>query len=145
MKKMREDTKTSLLEKVCGFIVLFGLFGFVFGFLAVMSYEPPSSSKSIIKKSEKYENILRVFLHEKHRVGFFIKNRNTLINIYATDIRFIADVDPELPMWAIYYEKSENNWSRWFELDVHIHNVTEINGGHWDRGKNGKGNTVVIE
>jgi hypothetical protein len=109
--------------------------------------------------SLKVVNISRIFMHEnnmfsflvpgKHDGNYVLKTYNSLVRGGTKDgdenmrriqsgVVFRFDVLPDKPMWV---EVSSDGW---LEV-VHAHSPASIEGAGWNRGKNGAGQTVVVE
>lgn len=105
------------------------------------------------------ENVERIFWHEGDKYSVLVKNDD---NTYKT-VRFpnyqcgsirdgdgviiVADVPGDQKMWVSTVVQEEDNIRPYcFErLTIHIHSPHDIDGGGWDHGKFGRGQTSVIE
>ena len=56
----------------------------------------------------------------------------------------IMDIDESKPMWAYYTQYTGNYYCSEY-VEIHLHKLDDIKGGHWDNGKFGNGNISVIK
>ncbi len=108
---------------------------------------------------ERVDDVVRVFWHERGRYSFHIqKDSSSEIEVYPADsgtIKIIADVPTDQKMWMYVRGYSDGGWSctgyngehhgRCYGVfEIHVHSEQDIEGGGWNHGKFGSGNTVVI-
>ncbi|OGY41747.1 MAG: hypothetical protein A2Y82_02610 [Candidatus Buchananbacteria bacterium RBG_13_36_9] len=139
------------------FLVVIGISTVLIGlwFLCENSFERQSRMPPI--KKEKIENITRIFMHEPYRYTFFIDGQNDkkevlVKTIRASCIKIYNNVLANETSWIEYViwdqndplQKRGDNWDVRI-LEIHIHDISQIQGAGWDHGKFGKGATNVIE
>ncbi|MFA5838452.1 MAG: hypothetical protein WC849_00740 [Candidatus Paceibacterota bacterium] len=106
---------------------------------------------SITKENEKTQIVERIFMHEPTEYSFmyFKPNTNELktatYGIESEYLKIISDVKPENKPWFYYAEFNGHNQPSYRVLIIHIRNVSDIQGGGWNHGKFGRGQTVVIQ
>ena len=108
-------------------------------------------------EEEKIDNVVRVFWHEGNNFSVMVKpsgtNRLKLIRFpeYHCDtdapgVRIFTDVESDKPMWVsskVGFGGSVK-WCVYF-VDIHIHSEKDVDGGGWNHGKFGSGQTSVIQ
>ena len=93
-------------------------------------------------------DIVRVFMHTEtyysalRDVGTPVLEKWRFSTGHADLIRIMTNAKPNESMW-IYYKK--NSHYTYQTVDIHIHTPSEIEGGGWNHGKHGSGQTNVIE
>jgi hypothetical protein len=103
----------------------------------------------VAETEQRIDNIVRIFMHSPKKYTFFQSLPGNKIDsmMYSVDkVDLIADVPTGEAMWAVYrLSRSVSGSSD--NLEIHIHSVSEINGGEWSSGgKNPiRGQTTVIE
>lgn len=106
------------------------------------------------------DNVVRVLWHHGHSYGVFVRHPDTNqlepieFPTYQCEQSkppnqvFVVteDADPNRSMW-VDYAWNDNAWSGIcvHKLHIHIHSEKDIEGGAWNRGKFGRGQTIVIE
>lgn len=100
-------------------------------------------------------NVVRVFWHENTRYSVQVREPGSVeiktIRISPqymcseNQLRLLADVPPEKSMWIRYV--INQNWDSdcLKLLEIHIHSEKDIEGGGWNHGKFGRGQTSVIK
>jgi len=101
------------------------------------------------------DNVVRVFWHEGTLYSFHVREPNsveiklvfthyTMCVNQRTYTNILADVPLGNPMWVYYI--INHNWDRSClkVLEIHIHSEKDIEGGGWNHGKFGRGQTSVI-
>ncbi|KKR15133.1 MAG: hypothetical protein UT43_C0006G0003 [Parcubacteria group bacterium GW2011_GWC1_39_29] len=98
-------------------------------------------------------NVVRVFWHEGTRYSVQVREPgSTEIKTYSLhghmctgEPRIFTDVLPENSMWVKYV--MDRNWDLdcLRSLEIHVWSETNIEGGGWDHGKFGHGQTYVIK
>ncbi len=125
-------------------------------FFASCSSAQEETSKIVIN------SVLRVFLHQPatrttlgsysimyrgEKDEFSIKSLDDLIPIKAVvgTIKF-TQAKPDEPMKVELILKEHNifNPDRWTAV-IYIHGPEDVNGGGWNHGKGGKGQTLVVQ
>ena len=88
----------------------------------------------------------RVFLNESNRFTFIVDGIPYEVTLhYPHPVKIFYDVPPDMSM---YYktEKYCSGGSEFYRyLYIHIHSTKDLNGGGWDHGKFGHGQTSVLE
>jgi hypothetical protein len=92
---------------------------------------------------KKQDNILRVFMHEPNDYSIMYKQIDELKTIRIGRARVMADVPEGKPMWAKWLEADDSHHNK-CEAEIHIHSPKDIDGGAWNHGKRGRGQTVVL-
>jgi hypothetical protein len=100
-------------------------------------------------KQEKIENVVRIFMHEPGHYSLMIQLSGSIsatmrtVNLSGCEPKFIMDAPKDGEMWVyIEYPRLEND-NRGI-ADFHIHSENDIDGGGWNHGKFGSGQTQVI-
>jgi hypothetical protein len=101
-----------------------------------------------IRREIRYDNIDRVFMHDRRTVSFFIQGPDSKIDhihLWAyKEVEYFSDVPEGEKMWATYTELTDDDRI----VKVHLHDVKDVGGGAWQarRGKrNIEGQTSVVE
>ncbi len=133
----------------CFAILLCGLVVMLLGISAVLRYTTPN----IPMEPEKIM-AEQVMQHDSHCYSFKYKAKdNELIEFHLgrnPKVRLIADV-PEGESMFVLIERGQTRLGEVKYLleekgaEIHIHSAAEINGGGWDYGKRGRGQTVAID
>ena len=105
--------------------------------------------KEVVVPILEKEQFVRVFMHSPKRYSVFKMDESKKLEHFVfgsecsfRNFEFHCDVPDGEPMWLIKHG-TENDWHR--KVEFHIHSPKEINGGGWDEGKHGHGQTNVIE
>jgi protein required for attachment to host cells len=92
-------------------------------------------------------NFERLFMHVVRTFSVLVADGDKL-KLYRIDpydseppITFIQDVPEGKSMWF----KGERGNHYYYNMEFHIHSVQDINGANWNHGKQGRGQTHVIE
>lgn len=109
---------------------------------------------------KRIDNVARVLWHQGHSYAVFVRDADTNqlkpieFPTYQCDQSkppdevFVVteDADPNKSMW-LDYAWSHNEWSGTcvHKLYIHVHSEKDIEGGAWNRGKFGRGQTIVIQ
>lgn len=114
-------------------------------------------SKSPIPKAPEEQvriNIVRAFMSESDRFIFLVDGERTEIVIKNLRVvggkmpRIFRDVPSSESMW-ITLEADDVCINRHYcstkELEIHLHNETDLNSAGWNHGKFGHGETTVLE
>ncbi len=98
-------------------------------------------------------NVVRVFWHEGTRYSVQVREPgSTEIKTYVLhgymctgEPQIFADVAAENRMWVKYV--MDRNWDLdcLQSLEIHVWSEADIEGGGWDHGKFGRGQTSVIK
>lgn len=92
-----------------------------------------------------YEDVDKIFMHQRYVFSFFKQNDDLSIDhvyvygSYDGDVEMFADVSADKKCWIKVTTDTTVN------IEIHIHDVSEIDGGKYDYGKNGSGKVNVIE
>ncbi len=113
-----------------------------------------SCTGSVIETT-KHTNVVRVFWHELSSYSILVKNGNELKTIplpsrqcaainglRGEGVRIFADVPRDADMWVTVDIPSGETC--FLALTIHVHSELDINGGGWNHGKHGSGQTTVI-
>ena len=100
---------------------------------------------SLCKETERYENIVRVFMARIDAYNVLIRTPNgPIVARYlwanSSNILIYDDVPAEKPMYAI---AKNCGWSGGYGLDIHVHSVRDINGSGYQSGKTSGSNNVL--
>jgi hypothetical protein len=117
-------------------IILFSISGLIFYYNA------------ITKEEETTYQVERVFMHTVNSYSFLIFDKDTkeIKSVGFGECKKItADVELEKPMWIKVKKTSFRTGDDEYFVEIHIHSVKDINGGGWNRGKFGSGQTSVVE
>ena len=106
-----------------------------------------------IKCSRYKMNVSQVMMHDDHHYTFFVERDNGMINKYTfrySNPKIFHDVPKRKPMFIEYkrcispkkLNKRVYDYTKL--ISIHLHSATEINGGGWDHGKFGHGQTSVL-
>jgi hypothetical protein len=117
----------------------------IFSILITIMACCPSLDPSI-----KHIYVDRVFMNENTRYTFItIENGEAIVMEKSTHcpskIHLYTDVPKGERMYIEYCNKCSGGSEILKQLDIHIHNLDEIQGGEWNHGKFGRGKTQVIE
>ena len=136
-----KNKKTISIAKITYYVIIL----FIMMFIVSCSKNKESSPQT-----EKIQNIVRIFMHEPLNYTVMIQkdslNECKMITFEQpiTKVHFIADVPDSSLSWVIV-KQDNHRMLRYKELWFHIHNPEDIEGGGWNHGKGGKGETIVIE
>lgn len=99
-----------------------------------------------------YTDVVRIIMHERGKYTFMRRLLNDphkqvqMITLRCSDEKdkIFEDVPPDKKSWVL---AGPRGWGSCYLdfLEIHVHSITEIEGGGWDRAKGGKGTSVVIE
>ena len=99
------------------------------------------------EKLVRIDGVDKIVMHEPHRYSFLVDGKFQTYTIWsgrADCVEFVKLIDGEKPWVEAHYEsKFLDGWKCCWMI-IHA-NPSNINGGGWDHGKFGKGQTVVIE
>jgi len=99
---------------------------------------------------------VKVFMHQPNEYSCMYFDPSTselktvsFRNWYKDEtLKIVADVPPDNPM---YYEATYKTTDRIIDTHkevyaaIHIHGAEDIQGGGWDHGKFGRGQTIIVE
>lgn len=93
------------------------------------------------------DNVVRIFMHTPNSFTVLIEQTGTKeLKLhkfdFAATVTVFADVAPESKMWAMFKRDKGKGYG---VLELHVHAPASIEGGGWDKGKDGRGTTHVIE
>ncbi|MEK9151799.1 MAG: hypothetical protein AAB692_00360 [Patescibacteria group bacterium] len=113
------------------------------------------------RELRRIDNIVRVFMHGPNSYSFLIHFSDSADGhpifdtvsfqhfspghlLFFDSIVIVADVAPEDDMWA------QSTFARvtsscHYTAEIHVHAPADINGGGWNHGKFGSGQTTVVE
>lgn len=102
---------------------------------------------------ERINDVTRILMHERDRYTLIIKKPESLqllmreFEMGHGVVKIIADVPDGQMMWAAQkrYQQFGCGSGCCGDLEIHVHSSQDINGGGWNHGKFGRGQTVVIE
>ena len=96
--------------------------------------------------TRKYYGVTRVFMHTSNYVSVFIPQENGEIQHLQFrargpegPVKFISDIPLEQEMWVLEREYPFSGIETGYYIEVHIHDVSNVEGGDWDHGKFGSG------
>ena len=101
----------------------------------------------------KIVNVERIYWHEGCKYSFTVPTEGSLgfhnesVPGLCTsdDVSIIPDVPVGEKMW-VYYVNTFSLGDRFLnKMEIHVHTLADINGGGWNHGKFGHGQTTVIE
>jgi hypothetical protein len=96
----------------------------------------------------KIDNVVRIFMHEKNYHTFFVQkpgsNAIEEVHLYASTQKF-TDVPPDKPMWVNVFENTNSCGDMSTRLEIHLHEIEDVNPAGWNHGKSGRGQTTIIE
>lgn len=116
-------------------------------------YDEKQNSPSIPLEPERLE-LQQVMEHESDHYSVKYKaENNELITIdfgrlssEGVSLRIIADVPEGESIWALLNRaKTPRGVIHYFGGEIHVHSGKDINGGGWNHGKFGRGQTVSVE
>lgn len=101
----------------------------------------------------KVENIERIFFHENFRFIYLVRKENgdiepvslTYFHEQKSKLTYYDDVPAGKLMWALIKGKGNPKDGIIADIKIHMHSVKDIEGGGWNHGKFGSGNTTVVE
>ncbi len=119
--------------------------------LLVLNFYSPEPVEGLKLENGKLTNVVRILEHQPGKFSFYMK----IPDQTKLDTQVLS---AKIHNYYIDVPVSENNWVSlkgnrrvvgndvsWDEIDIHIHNPEEINGGAWSNGKSGSGQTNVIQ
>lgn len=106
------------------------------------------------KREFRVDNVVRVFWHEDTRYSVHVQQGSAneievqtyLVSCQERIVRIFTDVPAGSKMWL-----AGRHYSNWINgacfsyLEIHVHSTQDIEGGGWDHGKFGRGQTTVVE
>lgn len=129
------------------------LYLFILGiiiFLSFSIYDQYNNSASIPMESKRLE-LEQVMEHESNHYSVKYKaENNELIEInfgrQNNSVKIIADVPEGEPIWGLLNRaKTPRGRIDYLGGEIHVHSGQDINGGGWNHGKYGSGQTVPVE
>ncbi len=130
------------------------------GLLLVLVFFGGCQKKYYIDKTtyedETITDIVRVFWHEQRHYSFYIQKEGSQeINIkeidvvynYDKSVKIFSDVPAGNKMWAKIKESRGRTGFNYYTvyLEIHLHSVKDVEGGGWNHGKFGSGQTQVVQ
>jgi len=98
------------------------------------------------KTGERTVEVQRVFMHNPGVYsGMYVdseKNVRVIGGYGATTL--IIDIPEDRPMWVKETKFSDGIDSYW-KYEFHVHSIKEVDGGGWNHGKFGSGQTSVVK
>jgi len=106
-----------------------------------------------------YSNVARVFWHEGNRYSVFIELEEGVYDRVSFSgrlcsktrgvvegVTIVSDVPPGELMWVREktLDDSRNRGVCLIGLEIHLHDIQDLEGGSWDHGKFGRGSTVSL-
>ncbi len=125
------------------------ILAFIIIFVVVV-YSDTQDRPSIYMEPERLE-LEQVMEHEsKHYSVKYKAENNELIEInfgrQNNSVKIIADVPEGEPIWGLINRgKTPRGDVHYLGGEIHVHSGRDINGGGWDHGKYGSGQTVPVE
>jgi hypothetical protein len=119
-----------------------------------------------IVKSTVVSGITRVFMHEPGHFTFIVQNTETKIlgqlrvEVYSDQVTMLEDLRDDESVRVEYFcgfhreqpkqcKPIPTDFSNWnlhaSQLTIHLHSAKELDGGGWNHGKFGRGQTVVVQ
>lgn len=99
--------------------------------------------------NKKIDGVVRVLMHEPRRFTLLIKEgtRSKLtMREFSGDIEILCDVPVSSNMWAeASYVRGLGSEELLSHLIIHVHSQEDVNAGGWNHGKDGSGQTQIIE
>ena len=101
---------------------------------------------------ERINNVERVFYHENRVYSVLVEKDKGIYKIMGLPAYFcspdvqvliIPDVDSEKKMWISVSFLGRNRCVG--QMKIHIHSPKEVEGGGWNHGKLGRGQTSVLK
>ncbi len=97
----------------------------------------------------KIEGIKEISQHEVDRYSILIPNQKGGYEtklLVRCEAEFYEDVLPEKDMWVEEAYVTESSSTSGFDghCIFHVHSLKELNGGGWNHGKFGSGQTTII-
>jgi len=93
----------------------------------------------------KVNNIVRVFMHDPGKYSLMVREDGQLKSLpfhgHSNYFYVYEDVPSGEPMWADV-DKTSNGVKT---ITLHVHDEKDIQGGGWDHGKFGSGQTQVFK
>lgn len=133
-----------------GCMIGFGGIGFIISLvILIINSESELVTAKRIVSEEKYENVVRIFMHNPNELSFMTsdghKLKQHLTKAMDGEISYYTDVPEVENSWIVV---RQFNKRRMTEIEVHLHSPKEIEGGKWYRGgyrSGSSGFTKVIE
>jgi len=143
-KQMKMTQGGFLVREIITAFLILGLL-LIFAFLLVLQ-----ASKIYTLPEEKVDGVVRVLMHEPDRYTLMIQRANSKeirlrqVFLNGSVPQFTLDVPTEQSAWALIksYKMGGKEFST---MEIHIHSPQSVLGAGWDNGKNGRGQTQVIE
>ena len=130
--------------------------------ILAVGYFVYSERNSMIKADERkmkdeiiVKNVKRVFMHDPGRYSVLVQDPGSLeykpLNVpgwgsasNCHSIRIFGDVPESDSIWLrFHYIGEAGDLQR--ELEIHIRSEKDIEGGGWDHGKHGRGQTNILQ
>jgi hypothetical protein len=133
------DKKDSLM--VLGFLI--GLLAFDIGGFCLLSYE----STVVGSETGKISGITRIMMNEPRKYTYFLSKVSKPQVLQMGDLPDILyDAPKESGMWIDYIcQKRRDGRVDSCRYVIHLHSIKELEGGGWDHGKFGQGQTIPLE
>lgn len=100
-------------------------------------------------QEETVRDIHRIMMHEPHSYSFLLDDgqfHRYTIQRGSRSADILYDAPSDGYCWAeVHYSHYFGDGMMCDRIKLHIHSPQEINGGGWNHGKLGKGQTVVVE
>ena len=131
--------------------------------LSVFFFQSIACNSAHTLEEKRIENVVRVFWHEKTAYSVHIQKPgskelevislpdNMCLKAGSTHLikpQLIKDVEANKQRWVRYLKNPYDVRSGSYcleALEIHIYSEKDIEGGEWDHGKFGKGQTQVIQ
>lgn len=102
---------------------------------------------------EKIDGIVRVFMHEPGRFTLALQKTNSteleMRTVASTNCKFLTDVPTNKTIWAKiekpHSDYTHSDYAYAIRIEFHLHSARDLEGGAWNHGKNGRGQTQVLE
>jgi hypothetical protein len=89
-------------------------------------------------------NVQKVFMNESTRFTFLVDDSLKEVNLLHGDVKIYFDIKSDAPMYIVYHQECIGGTLSINYLEMHLHSKDDLNGGGWDHGKFGRGQTNVI-
>jgi hypothetical protein len=111
--------------------------------------------KEVIRKGNVREDIVRVLCHKPDQFSVFVMDSDKSLRqevFYQSTFhnprqlaKIICDAPIGKSMWYEGFRSTSWGSTAWEWVEIHIHSGSDINGGGWDEGKFGTGQTTVVK
>jgi hypothetical protein len=108
--------------------------------------------KKRVSEIMRLEGRMRILMHEPGRYTILAEMPNWEVKQYSFGrtcglmVPVITyGLPAEQPVWVAYQVEQSGPHICNRLIEIHLHSVTEINGAGWDHGKQGKGQTTVVQ